>query len=224
MPNVETIAEAMTAEGAVVKLSRDGHRWFVRVDGHILMGSQTHGSEEVLADLTCSRLRDRVGVQVLVGGLGLGFSLRSVLDIVPKDARVQVAELIPAVVEWNRGPLADLAARPLDDPRVTIEIGDVAGLLGGEAPGYDAILLDVDNGPEAFTVPGNDRLYEVQGLRRLRAALRPGGLLGVWSAFRDRRFERRMHEAGFAARSVPVRARGRIRKGATHVVFIGEAP
>ena len=223
MPDVEIIAETRTEQGAVVRLIRDGARWSVRIDGQVLMSSETSGSEEMLAELTCAGLRERAGVRVLVGGLGMGFTLRAVLDLLPGDAMVDLAELFPEIVEWNRGPLAPLAARPLDDPRVALHVGDVVSLLGRDVR-YDAILLDVDNGPEAFTVPDNAGLYDAAGLHALRAALHPGGVLGVWSTFRDRRFERRLCDAGFTARSVPVRARGRVRKGASHVVFLGERP
>lgn len=222
MPDVEQVDQAFTGEGRTVRLTREGSRWFVRIERQVLMSSETHGSEEMLAALTCERLRERRAARILVGGLGMGFTLRAVLDLVATDAVVDVAELIDAVVAWNRGPLADLAGRPLDDPRVTVRHGDVAHLL--EAEPFDVILLDIDNGPEGFTVRGNDALYELPGLRRLRASLRPGGALGVWSAFRDPRFERRLRDAGFVARTIPVRARGRVRKGAAHWIFVAVVP
>ncbi len=218
----ELLAEARTPAGDPMTLTREGVSLVVRVRSEVLMSSRVHGSEEALAEVGCAGLASRRGARVLIGGLGLGYTARAALDRLAPDAEVVVRELIPALVEWNRGPLAALAARPLDDPRVVIEVGDVRDALGGRQR-FDAILLDVDNGPEALTVPSNSRLYGPAGLASLRGALRPGGALVVWSAGESPRFERALRAAGFTCEVVRVRARGAIRKGSRHFLFVGRA-
>ena len=158
---------------------------------------------------------------MLVGGLGMGFTLRATLDLLPPDATVVVAELVPAVVEWNRGPLGPLAGHPLKDPRVRVEVGDVGGDASRRArERFDAILLDVDNGPAAFTAAHNAGLYDNAGVAAARAALRSGGVLAVWSAWEDRKFEQRLRYAGFTVEVERVRAR--LKKGGPrHTIFLG---
>jgi spermidine synthase len=156
---------------------------------------------------------------VLIGGLGLGYTVRATLEHAPADARVVVAEIVPAVIEWNRGPLAHLAGRPLDDPRVVVEEADVGRVLRRAGPRWDAILLDVDNGPVALTRKGNHGLYTSAGLQAAKAALRPRGLLAVWSAAPDRRFVGRLNQAGFRAEAVEVPARG-VAGGPMHTIFV----
>ncbi len=152
----------------------------------------------------------------------MGFTLRAALDLLPEDASVTVAELLPAVVDWNRGPLGPLAAHPLDDPRVAVELGDVGDVLRSRTGQFDAVLLDVDNGPAAFTSPENARLYGDAGLADARTALRMDGVLAVWSAWEDRRFEQRLKYGGFTVAVERVRAR--LKKGGPrHVIFLGSA-
>jgi spermidine synthase len=155
---------------------------------------------------------------MLVGGLGMGFTLRAALAQLPQDARVVVAELVPAVVEWARGPLADLHGGTLDDPRVDIHLGDVGALIRSKKAAYDAILLDVDNGPDGLTRASNDNLYSHDGLRAAKTALRPNGVLALWSSAPDRAFTRRLREVGFATDEVSVRANGK--NGARHVLWM----
>jgi spermidine synthase len=194
----------------------------IRVGSVALMSSAAHGSEEALAESACERLEGRAGARVLVGGLGMGFTLAAALRCLAADAQVEVAELVPAVVEWNRGPLAHLAGRPLDDARVTVWEGDVAERIRCARGAFDAILLDVDNGPDAFTVEGNDRLYSPAGLRASFDALRRGGVLGVWSVAPDREFTRRLTQAGLAAEEQVVRARRG--KGGRHTLWLATRP
>ena len=215
----ETLGQARTPDGATMTLTRSGSEHVIRVDGQHLMSSRMHGSEEALAALACERARLRPRPSVLVGGLGMGFTLRATLDLLPPDARVVVVELLPAVVVWNRGLLGDLAGHPLGDPRVQVEVADVAATLRASPGRFDAVLLDVDNGPSAFTSSDNDGLYDAQGLAAARDALTRGGVLAVWSAKDDRRFQQRMREAGFRVEVTPVR--GHQNKGPRHVIFVG---
>ena len=215
----EILGQARTPDGATMTLTRSGSEHVIRVDGQHLMSSRMHGSEEALAALACERARVLPRPRVLVGGLGMGFTLRATLDLLPPDATVRVVELLPAVVVWNRSLLGDLAGHPLGDPRVEVEVADVAATLGASAGQFDAVLLDVDNGPSAFTSSDNDWLYDDQGLAAARAALTPGGVLAVWSAKDDRRFQQRLRRAGFR---VEVRqARGHLNKGPRHTIFVG---
>jgi spermidine synthase len=186
------------------------------------MSSRMHGSEAALATFGCAGLPAHGG-RVLVGGLGMGFTLRATLDLVPADAALVVAELMPEIVEWNQGPLGPLAGHPLKDRRVHLEIGDVGQLIRRSAGAFDAILLDVDNGPDAFTATGNASLYGDAGLAATRAALRTGGTLAVWSAWEDRKFEQRLRYAGFTVRVERVRARLK-QGGPRHTIFIGHVP
>jgi len=182
------------------------------------MNSRSHRSEELLATLACAGLP--TSARVLIGGLGMGFTARAALDTVPSDANIVIAELVPEVVAWNRGPLAHLAAHPLDDPRVSVRIVDVAEVMSEQT--HHAILLDVDNGPNAFTAPNNAKLYGVRGLERARRALVPGGTLAVWSVADDKGFTGRLRAVGFSIEThrVPPRPNS----GARHVVWIARTP
>jgi spermidine synthase len=202
-----------------MSLTRQGSEYVILAAGKPLMSSRMHGSEEALAAFGCKAAGQRRAPCVLVGGLGMGFTLRATLDALPLDATVIVAELIPAVVEWNRGALGPLAGHPLTDRRVQVEVGDVAATLRASSRRFDAILLDVDNGPAAFTATHNMRLYDDSGLAAVRAALTDGGVLAVWSAWEDRRFEQRLRYGGFAVEVERVRAR--LKKGGPrHTIFL----
>jgi spermidine synthase len=211
----ELIATAAIPGGDELRLFRRGGDFMVVLDRNELMSSRMSGSEEALATLTAERLRVPAP-QVLIGGYGMGFTLRAALAAFAPDARFTVAELVPEIVEWARGPMAALTAGCLDDPRVALEIGDVAPAIA--RGGWDAILLDVDNGPDGLTRAGNDRLYAAPGLASARAALRPGGVLAIWSAAPDAAFARRLKQAGFAVEEVAVRARSN-GKGPRHVIW-----
>jgi spermidine synthase len=189
-------------------LARRGDEYAIRLRGAELMNSRAHASEELLATLACAALTKRTGVHVLIGGLGMGFTTRAALGVLAPDACVEVVELLPEIVAWNRGPLAHLADHPLDDPRVEVVVADVAERMRGATAAYHAILLDVDNGPDAFTTPSNAALYGVRGLERARRALVPGGVLGVWSVADDRGFTGRLRGVGFSVEQhrVPARA------------------
>jgi len=206
-----------------MSLTRRDTELVIMAGGKILMSSRMHGSEEAMAEMAGKRLSALGGACVLVGGLGLGYTLRATLDLLPADATVIVSELIPAIVEWHRGPLAALAAladQPTADKRVTIEVKDVIATLRSSAGRFDAILLDIDNGPEAFTESSNAGLYNDRGIATIRAALKPGGVLAVWSAWEDRRFEQRLKYAGFKVEVERVRAR--LKKGGPrHTIFLG---
>ena len=208
--------------GPPLHLMRRGEEYVIRLGSLALMSSRAHGSEESLAELACAALGERAGVRVLVGGLGMGFTLAAALRVLAADARVLVAELFPAVIAWNRGPLAHLAGRPLADPRAEVIEGDVAATISAAKGAFDAILLDVDNGPAGLTRPGNDRLYSADGLRAGARALRPGGVLGVWSVQPDREFAQRMAAADFAVDERIVRARGT--RGGRHTLWLGRRP
>jgi len=213
------IDEARTPDGSLLKLTSRSGYFEVSLGGMPLMSSSEHHSEEVMADIACESAAGWPGARVLVGGLGMGYTLRAALDRLRDDATVVVVELIEAVVRWNRGPLADLAGRPLEDPRSVLENVDLVDYLASKPDPFDGILLDVDNGPEPFTTHGNARLYDQRGLHRLKAALRPGGTLVVWSAFESPQFLGEMKRAGFSARAV--RARSRKNKGGRHTLFVG---
>ena len=204
-----------------LSLYRRGDEFAIRVSGDELMNSRLHGSEEALGELACARIADRPEPRILIGGLGMGYTLRAALQGLNAQARVIVAELMPAVVEWNRGPLGDLAGHPLRDDRVTVREVDVAEILREEHLAFDAILLDVDNGPIALSSNGNNWLYGRSGLRAAFAALRPGGVLAVWSAGPDQAFTYRLEKTGFKVDELTVRARGAL-GGARHTIWIAE--
>lgn len=192
----------------------------IRVNGVELMNSRAHASEGAFAALGCERIAGRTAARVLIGGLGMGFSLRTALSALRADAQVVVAELVPAVVRWNRDHLGELADHPLRDPRLTVEEQDVGALIRRAREEFDAILLDVDNGPGALTRRANHGLYTRAGLAAARAALRPGGVLGVWSAGPDPAFTDRLREADFQVEQIALRGRG-TGKGARYTVWIG---
>ncbi len=207
----------MTPDGEPIELSLESGYYVVRVDGASLMSSAEFGSEQAMATVAAERVGRRAGARVLVGGLGMGFTLRAALECFGPRARVVVAELMPAVVRFNRGELGTLAERPLDDPRVTLIEADVREPLS--RGGWDAVLLDVDNGPEAFTVPSNVGLYTREGVRNMVDALSPGGVIVVWSAFPSQAFERDVRRLGVAIESRHVRARAS-GKGPRHTLFV----
>ena len=203
----EVIGRARTADGNELTLLRHPDEFLIQTNGQNLMSSRMHGSEEALATLGCSRARTLAQPCVVVGGLGMGFTLRAALDILPPAAEVIVVEMVPEVVEWNRGPLGPLANHPLADPRVRIEINDVATTLRSNVARFDAVLLDVDNGSEALIAPGNSALYGADGIAAARGSLKWGGVLAVWSASDDRPFARRLHAQGFEVKRERVPAR-----------------
>jgi spermidine synthase len=213
---------AIPNDGGELKLSQRGEEFSIRLSGirGELMNSRVHGSEEALATIGCSRLKSVDSAQVLVGGMGMGFTLAAALQSVSATAQVTVAELIPEVIEWNHGPLGDCANRPLDDARSRVYIGDVAELLEGGESKFDAILLDVDNGPEGLTQTENQWLYSEAGLKAIFQTLRPQGSLAVWSAGPDPLFLIRLKKARFNASVRSVRARPG--KGSHHTVFLGQ--
>jgi spermidine synthase len=216
----ELLGQTCTPDGTDMRLIKRGNEYEILVNGRTLMSSGRHGSEEALATIACRRARTLEQPRVLVGGLGMGFTLRATLDLLPPDAIVRVVELVPAVVEWNRGPLGPIAGHPLNDRRVRIEVGDVGFTLRANPGGFDAILLDVDNGPAAFTTLANHGLYDNGGVAASYAALRAGGALAVWSAWEDRKFEQRLRYHGFVAQVDRVRARLK-KGGARHTIFLG---
>ncbi|HMD07215.1 MAG TPA: hypothetical protein VKH63_06740 [Candidatus Acidoferrum sp.] len=220
MKPFELLGQTLSLDGTELKLIRRGDEYLILADGAILMSSRMHGSEEALAALACEGIRRLRQPCVLIGGLGMGFSLRAALDLLPPDATVVVAELVPAVVEWNRGALGPLAGHPLKDKRVRVETGDVAATLRSGRGQFDALLLDVDNGPAAFTASKNAGLYDKRGIAAARAALKMEGVLAVWAAKEDRSYELRLREGGF---NVQVqRVRGRLKMGGPrHTIFLG---
>ncbi len=195
-------------DGGEMRLYQRGSEFSIRVGAYELMNSRVHGSEDALASLVCERLGDTTSVRILVGGLGMGFTLAAVLQHTGAKSEVVIAELVPTVVAWHRGPLAVVSKGALDDPRVVICESDVAAVIRSERGTFDAILLDVDNGPAGLTSKQNDRLYDAAGLRSAHDALRPGGFLAIWSAGPDERFTKRLRQAGFETEEVRVRGRG----------------
>jgi len=220
----EVLGRTRTPDGTELTLTRHTTEYVILANGQSLMSSRTHGSEEALALIGCRHARTLTRPRVLVGGLGMGFTLRAALDILPPAAHILVAELVPAVVEWNRGPLGALAKHPLDDPRVHIEEGDVAAAMRSGRGRFDAVLLDVDNGPIPLTASSNAGLYSRPGVAAARVSLTPGGVLAVWSATSasgDHRFEQRLRDAGFSVQRE--RVRSRLNKGgARHTIIVAQ--
>ncbi|WP_370170144.1 spermidine synthase [Sphingobium abikonense] len=217
----EYLGSAIVPGGQELKLYRRGGDHMIVLDRNELMSSRMSGSEKQLALMTIDRLRDGKAPHLLIGGYGMGFTLRAALGALPADARVTVAELVPEIIEWARGPMSELAAGCLDDPRVRLVIDDVVAVIAHAQGSYDAILLDVDNGPDGLTAAANDRLYDAKGLQAARAALRPGGILAIWSAGSDDAFTRRLRSAGFRVDEVAVRARDN-GKGPRHVIWFAQ--
>ncbi|MBP2460370.1 MULTISPECIES: hypothetical protein [unclassified Rhizobium] len=213
-----TIPGALPGEEGELRLKQRGQEFSIMLGTNELMNSRLSGSEEALATLAHDKIGNRAKPSMLIGGLGMGFTLRAALSVLPEDAQVTVAELVPAVVDWARGPMAPVFKGCLDDPRVTIFKGDVSELIRQSTGAFDAILLDVDNGPDGLTRASNDRLYNMAGLYAARSALRPGGVLAVWSSGPDAGFTRRLKEVGFQADVVNTRANGK--RGAKHVIWL----
>lgn len=208
--------------GSELKLMRRGHEFSIMAGATTLMNSRMSGSEVALAELACDRLRGRRNCRILIGGYGMGFTLRAALAGLGADAQILVAELVPAVMEWARGPMAELTAGCTDDPRVSIHDGDVGGVIASARTSFDAILLDVDNGPDGLSRAANDELYTLRGLAAARNALRPNGLLAVWSAAPNKAFTDRLGSAGFAVDEIKARAnKGR---GVRHVIWAATKP
>ena len=218
----ELIDTAMVPGGVQLRLVRRGADYMILLDRNELMNSRMSGSEEVLATATCERLGARKAPHLLIGGYGMGFTLRAALRSLGADAKLTVAELVPEIIDWARGPMAELAAGCLDDPRVTVFEGDVAAAIAAGRGTYDAILLDVDNGPDGLTRAANDGLYSATGLAAAKAALVRGGILAVWSAADDPAFTRRLNANGFAVTTTRVRARSN-GKGPQHTIWLAEA-
>lgn len=214
----ELIDTADVPGGQQLRLFRRGDDFMIVLDHNELMNSRMSGSEEALAVMACERLAGRRAPHMLIGGYGMGFTLRAALAALDGDARISIAELVPEIIQWARGPMAQLAAGCLDDPRVTLVPGDVVDVIAAVKGRYDAILLDVDNGPDGLTREDNDRLYSASGLEAAKAALTPGGILAIWSAAPDQAFARRLGRAGFRVEEVAVRARSN-GKGARHVIW-----
>ena len=217
------LADARAPGGAELRLMQRGGEFSITVGADELMNSRRGGSEAALGDLACRGLRDATAPKVLIGGLGMGFTLRAALSALGPRAEITVAELVPEVVAWARGPLAEVFDASLDDPRVRLVQGDVASLIGGAHAAYDAIILDVDNGPDGLVQSANDELYGSQGLAAARRALRPGGALAIWSAVHDRAFSRRLATAGFSVQK-PIARSGAKNGGARHLVWLARLP
>lgn len=208
-------------DGGALCLFSYGDDFVIKIQGgsgNQLMNTRTHGSEDALAEIPCRRIASRTRPRVLIGGLGMGFTLASALKHLSADAQVVVAELVPGVIEWNRGPLGAKAGMPIDDPRALIVCTDVAELLRSEPEGFDAIMLDVDNGPEGLTQKRNSWLYSATGLQSCARALRADGVLAVWSASADRAFSQRLATSGFHAEEVQVFAHGN--RGTRHTIWV----
>lgn len=214
----ELIDTAPVPGGQELKLYRRGADHMIVLDRNELMSSRMSGSEKALAVLTLERLPNVKTPHLLIGGYGMGFTLRAALAQMGQGGQITLAELVPQIIAWARGPMAELTAGCLDDPRVHLIEGDVAAVIADGRASYDAILLDVDNGPDGLTAPANDRLYSAAGLAVAKAALKPGGILAIWSAAPDAAFTRRLRDAGFAVEEVAVKARDN-GKGPRHVIW-----
>jgi len=215
------LLDTVTDHDTTLRLYQRGVDFSIRVDkAGDLMNSRTHYSEDVLAELACERIAGRESPQLLVGGLGMGFTLAAALAHTGPSARITVSELMPAVVRWNREYLGIVAGFPLDDERVTVLEQDVGKVMRDHKEGFDAIMLDVDNGPDAFTRDDNHSLYGLRGLNNAYAALKPGGVLTVWSAFPDNAFTQRMIKVGFDVEAQRVRAH-KNGAGKQHTIWIG---
>jgi len=206
-----------------LRLMQRGAEFSMMLGQNELMSSRLSGSEEALATLACRRIETVKSPHLLIGGLGMGFTLRAALAVLGSDARIMVAELVPAVIAWARGPMADIFGDSLDDPRAIIREADVVDVVRSHDSAFDAILLDVDNGPEGLIRKANDALYDLKGLKAIRRALRPGGVLAVWSSGPNPLFSKRLGAAGFDVNEVAVRATTK-RSGARHVIWFGTKP
>ncbi|MBL8584256.1 MAG: hypothetical protein JNL61_18785 [Rhizobiaceae bacterium] len=221
LPWIE-IDKARVPGGGELRLKRRGAEFSIMLGSNELMNSRLSGSEETLASLACACVAQDRSAVILIGGLGMGFTLRAALQALKADARVTIAEIVPELVGWARGPLAEIFAGCLDDPRVSVEIADVAKLIRKAGDQYDAILLDVDNGPDGLSREENDALYDTAGLAAALAALKPGGVLAVWSSARDGAFTARLRRAGFQVEEKMARAHGK--RGAKHTIWLAVRP
>lgn len=213
------LATATAPQGGLLRLMRRGDEVSIRLgDGNELMNSRLGGSEEALAIVALGRLVPSPVPRVLIGGLGMGFTLRAALAVLPSGAHVTVAEIVPDLIDWARGPMEQVFDGCLSDPRVALRTGDVGAMIGADAAAWDAILLDVDNGPDGLTRAGNGALYDARGLAASHLALRAGGILGVWSAAPDRTFAARLAGCGFDVEERSVRA-GHGGRGARHTIW-----
>lgn len=222
LPWIELDRATIPGNPEPLRLKKRGGEYSIMLGANGLMNSRLSGSEEELARLAIERLGGRKAIRILIGGLGMGFTLRAALALTGPDASIEVAELVPQVVDWARGPMAEVFAGCLEDPRVSIHVGDVGLRIASARAAYDAILMDVDNGPEGLSRPGNDALYDHAGLGHAKAALKPGGIYAVWSAHTDPGFTRRLKQAGLKAEEIPTRAgRGR---GKKHMIWVATRP
>lgn len=212
------IATARIPGGDDLRLFQRGDDFMIVLDRNELMNSRMSGSEEALAVMTVDRLSEAASPHILIGGYGMGFTLRAALAILPPSARVTVAELVPEIIDWARGPMTALAAGCLDDPRVDVMLHDVAEVIANDTGRFNAILLDVDNGPDGLSRVANDKIYSMAGLAKAKAALTAGGILAIWSAAPDAPFSRRLKNSGFAVEEVTVRARSN-GKGPRHTIW-----
>ncbi len=219
----ELIGTALVPGGEELRLYRHDRDFMIVLDRNELMSSRMSGSEIALATMSCARIAARKKPRLLIGGYGMGFTLRAALSELGADAQLTVAELVPEIIEWARGPMRDLAAGCLDDSRVAVVLEDVAAVIRSDANAYDAILLDVDNGPAGLTRDANNQLYSARGLKAAKSALRPGGVLAVWSAVKDQGFAGRLGKTGFEVEEVAVKARSN-GKGPTHIIWFARAP
>jgi spermidine synthase len=204
--------------GDELRLLRRGAEFSIKLGNNELMNSRLSATEQALATIACEKIQTRKRPRILIGGLGMGFTLRAALAVLGQQAQVIVAELVPAVVAWARGPMAILFGDSLTDPRVRIHEGDVGDLIRSGRLACDAILLDVDNGPQGMTRKANDGLYDLKGLHAAHAALRPGGVLAVWSSGPDSKFTARLRKTSFNVDEIPLRAKGP-RGGARHFIW-----
>jgi spermidine synthase len=206
-----------------LRLMQRGTEFSMKLGQNELMNSRLSGSEEALATLACRRIEAVKRPHLLIGGLGMGFTLRAALAVLGSEARIVVAELVPEVIAWARGPMAEIFGNCLDDPRASIRNADVVEVIQSQPSAFDVILLDVDNGPEGLIRKANDALYDSRGLNAIGRALRPGGVLAVWSSGPDPHFTKRLRDAGFAVNEVAVRATTK-RSGARHVIWFATKP
>ncbi len=218
----ELLATAQIPDGEELRLYRRDTDFIIALGANELMSSRSRGSEEALALMTCERLQNTEAPHLLIGGYGMGFTLRAALARLGPQARFTVVELVPEIIDWARGPMAALTAGCLDDPRVELILRDVSRAIAAAERQFDAILLDVDNGPDGLTRTDNDHIYSLLGLQEAKRALKPGGVLAIWSAAPRERFARRLKHAGFQVEEVMVRA-GRNNKGARHVIWFARA-
>lgn len=218
MKPLERLGEAKTPDGTMLQLYRHDGAYLIRADGVELMSTRRHLSEDKLAEVACAPLKTRRGVRVLIGGLGLGFTLREALRHLGPDAEVVVAELVAEVIAWNANPDYALSAEAMADPRVRIVHDDVSNVLRKNASGFDAIMLDTDNGPEGMIMKENSRLYAVRGIANTMAALRSGGTIAYWSVGDDPDFERSLKNAGLEVKVMKVRAHAT--SGPFHTLYI----